>query len=137
MRYLILLLLATALYAENAPIARLNDSHFGNSGTPVYDVVDPVTKRRFLVVISEHGVAMIEATPVVVPAPPVVKAPPVTPEAQYWEYARTGSFGPMQSDKGWEVVSKSIMGSQTVFHLRRKNPNYKGPSLEDSLPLEK
>ncbi len=126
--------------AADLPIARLNDSYAAQLGTPVYEIIDPVTNRRFLVVKAEIGIAMIEATPVPVQVPVVVMTPPVlvVPPGppKYWEEAQSYSFGPGQIAKGWELLGTTEVLGHKLYHIRRKNPNYNGPPL-DQLPLEK
>lgn len=124
--------LTVGLRAEDRPIARLKDAIFETSCTPVYDFVDPVTQRRFLVV---KGIAMIEATPVPVvaapapPAPPRVPVPPNTRDP--WETSRTYAFTHGMAAAGWMVTHKTTDAlEKEVFHLRRPNPDFKLPDVE-------
>ncbi len=137
MKYLLLLLLVTVSYAGEEPIAKLG------SWTSVYALFDEVSQKRFLVVIGpDGGMAMIEAPPArFKPEPPMTPEPAkpavrVDTSKQYWEEAQSYSFKPEHAAKGWELVRISEAAGGRLYHLRRKNPHYKGPPLEDA-PLEK
>jgi hypothetical protein len=126
------------LTAADFPVVRLDDFNFG-TGTPVYAFTDPVTQRRFLVVRTPDGVAMIEATPVpVVRVTPVEPVRPVVPQKlvppntrDMWEVSRTYVFTQEMAEKGWEITNTSTDAvGREVCHLRRKNPSFKLPDVE-------
>lgn len=139
LRVLLLLCTLLPITAEDRPIAYLNNAVFDSHRTRVYDFIDPVTQRRFLVIKTSDGVAMIEATPVpravttpVELARPVAPQKPVPPSTtDQWEVSRSYLFTEAMAGLGWVITAWETDGQGREFcRLRRPNPHFKLPDVE-------
>ena len=133
--FALLFVAAGYLRAEDRPVTHLSDSVFSGTGTAVYAFVDPVTHRRFLVINTSNGVAMIEATPAPVayvsPEPVVQRLPPPPPDTKsMWEVSRTYLFTQKMADAGWVITKRETVAGRELAHIRRKNPHWAEPDVE-------
>ncbi len=140
---------AGRLGAEDRPIGYITDRVL-TKGSPVYEFIDPLTGRRFLVFSISNGnggynPAVVEATPtpsviyvrpepVPVPVVPPAPAAPPVPNSIPWDYAESYSFGPKQQEKGWCLMNTTVVLGRPLFHLRRPNPGYVPSSVEVEKP---
>jgi len=138
MRILLLLMFTALSYSENAPIGYIKDSSpLSPAGSPVYEFYDTTSGKRFLVFKfgSNNGVVMEANGKIQEPEKVIIPVVKTNPELEYWERARSYSFTKPMMDTGWELEGKTTVEGNTVYLLRRPNPNFKGVPYHG--PVEK